>query len=115
LEELGCGWKKILADFEDTNSLNNDQAFEKVEMLFWKLLKDEYWSNLANVWNNIMWMDMVETIFWQNFQTYIYWILIKFLKRLKHYYKNCWELNLIHAFANAWNNILWMDVDETIF
>lgn len=40
----GCGWNNFLADFEDTNSLNNDQAFEKVEMLFWKLLKDEYWS-----------------------------------------------------------------------
>jgi hypothetical protein len=52
--------KKNLVDFEDKNSLNNDQAFEKVEMLFWKLLKNEYWSSLANVWNNIMWMDMVE-------------------------------------------------------
>jgi len=63
LEELGCGWKKILADFEDTNSLNNDQAFEKVEMLYWKLLKDEYLSSLANLkqyyvdgygWNNFL-------------------------------------------------------------
>ncbi len=45
--------KKNLVDFEDKNSLNNDQAFEKVEMLFWKLLKNEYWSSLANVWNNI--------------------------------------------------------------
>ncbi len=52
--------KKNLVDFEDKNSLNNDQAFGKVEMLFWKLLKNEYWSSLANVWNNIMWMDMVE-------------------------------------------------------
>jgi len=46
----GCGWNKFLADFEYTNSFNNDQAFEKVEMLFRKLLKDKYWSSLANVW-----------------------------------------------------------------
>jgi len=49
----GCGWNNFLANFEDTNWFNNDQAFEKVEMLFWKLLKDEYWSSLANFWNNI--------------------------------------------------------------